>query len=72
MNDFTQDELTLMSIYNSAGTRPGLIESLTDMRRYLAADEAELQVLTNSALGKLNAISDAKYAELELYPDLDE
>lgn len=69
MNDFTQDELTLMSIYNSAGTRPGLIESLTDMRRYLAGDEAELQRLTDSAISKLKAISDSDYAALDLLPE---
>ena len=32
MNDFTQDELTLMSIYNGSGTRQGLIDEMTAMR----------------------------------------
>lgn len=71
MNDFTQDELTLMSIYNSAGTRQGLIESLTDMRRYLAADEAELRKLTDSAISKLKGIGDSDYAVLDLFPELE-
>ena len=31
MNDFTQDELTLMSIYNGSGTRQGLIDEMTAM-----------------------------------------
>ena len=67
MNDFTQDELTLMSIYNSAGTRQGLIDSLTDMRRYLAADEAELRRLTDSAIRKICSISDKEFEQLKLY-----
>ncbi len=71
MNDFTQDELTLMSIYNSAGTRQGLIDSLTDMRRYLAADEAELRKLTDSAISKLKGIGDFDYAGLDLFPELE-
>lgn len=72
MNDFTHDELSLMSIYNSIGTREGLIKELTEMRGYLAADEAELLTLTDSALRKLAKISDAEYAELDLFPDFDE
>lgn len=74
MNDkhFTHDEVSLMSIYNAAGTREGLIAALTEMRGYLDAEEAELRELTDSALGKLRAMSDAEFAELELYPDFDE
>ena len=36
MNDkhFTHDEVSLMSIYNAAGTREGLIAALTEMRGY--------------------------------------
>ena len=71
MNDFTQDELTRMSIYNSAGTRQGLIDSLIDMRRYLAADEAELRKLTDSAISKLKGIGDSTYAALDLFPELE-
>ena len=71
MNNFTHDEMNLLCIYNS-DTRQGCIDALTDMRGYLAADEAELQALTDSALGKLNAMSDEDYAALELVPDFDE
>jgi len=48
MNDkhFTHDEVSLMSIYNAAGTREGLIAALTEMRGYLDAEEAELRELT--------------------------
>ena len=74
MNDkhFTHDEVSLMSIYNAAGTREGLIAALTEMRGYLDAEEAELRELTDSALMKLQAMSDAEFAQLELYPDFDE
>ena len=74
MNDkhFTHDEVSLMSIYNAAGTREGLMAALTEMRGYLDAEEAELRELTDSALSKLRAMSDAEFAELELYPDFDE
>ena len=49
MNDkhFTHDEVSLMSIYNAAGTREGLIAALTEMRGYLDAEEAELRELTD-------------------------
>ena len=72
MNDFTQDELTLMSIYNGSGTRQGLIDEMTAMRAYLDADEAELRTLTDSAIKKLGAITDKEYAALELIPYFEE
>lgn len=71
MNNFTQDELNLMSIYNGSGTRDGLLRELREMRGYLAADEAELRALTDSAVEKLEAISDEEYAGLNLFPEFD-
>jgi len=71
MNNFTQDELNLMSIYNASGTRDGLLRELREMRGYLAADEAELRALTDSAIEKLEAISDEEYAGLDLFPEFD-
>ena len=74
MNDkhFTHDEVSLMSIYNAAGTREGLIWELSTMRCYLDEDsEAELRELTDSALAKLRDITDAEYAALDLTPDFD-
>ena len=41
------------------------------MRGYLGADEAELLALTDSALQKLDALTDADYAALDLFPDFD-
>ncbi len=71
MGNFTFEEMNLMCIYNT-GSRTGLIEALNEMRGHLEPDETELRELTDSALGKLQAMSDAEFAELELFPDFDE
>ncbi len=67
----THDEINLMSIYNSAGTREGLIGDLANMRGYLDADEVELLALTDSAIRKLRAMTDAEFSELDLTPDFE-
>ena len=71
MGNFTFEEMNLMCIYNT-GSRTGLIDSLREMRDELAPEETELRELTDSALGKLQAMRDAEFAELELYPDFDQ
>ena len=71
MKHFTHDEINLMAIYNT-GTRAGLIDELTEMRKYLEPDETELLALTDSALAKLNQLTDAEFDALELIPDFDE
>ena len=68
MINFTNDEMNLMCIYNT-GSRTGLIDALTEMRGELSPEEAELRELTDNALGKLRAMSDAEFAALELFPD---
>ena len=70
-NPFTHEEINLMSIYNAAGTREGLIAALTEMRGYLDAEEAELREMTDSALAKLRDITDAHYSSIDLTPDID-
>ena len=70
MNALTFEEMNLLCIYNN-GSRTGLIDALTEMRGELSPEEAELRELTDSALSKLQAMSDAEFAELELYPDFD-
>ena len=70
MGNFTFEEMNLLCIYNN-GSRTGLIDALTEMRGELSPEEAELRELTDSALSKLRAMSDAEFAELELYPDFD-
>ena len=69
--DFTNDEMNLMCIYDT-GSRTGLINALSEMRKELDTDEAALRELIDSVLNKLSAISDEDYAKLELYPDFDE
>ena len=71
MMNFIHDEINLMAIYNT-GTREGLIEELTVMRKYLESYETELLSLTDSALAKLNTLTDAEFDTLDLIPDFDE
>lgn len=71
MNTITYEEQQLMALYNVRGTRADLIEELKRMRGYMGDEDAELQALTDSAIGKLEAMSDEDYAELDLMPDLD-
>ena len=68
MGNFTFEEMNLLCIYNT-GSRGGLIENFTEMRGELSPEETELRELTDSALGKIQAMSDAEFSELELYPD---
>ena len=73
MERFTIEEINLMCIYDT-GTRSGLIAALTDMLGYLQADEVELRTLAESVISRLNAMTDAEYAQLmpSLIPDYDE
>ena len=69
--NFTNDEMNLMCIYDT-GSRTGLINALSEMRKELSTDEAALRELTDSVLNKLSAIPDEDYEKLELYPDFDD
>lgn len=66
----THDEPQLMAIYNT-GSRLDLIRNLNEMRTYLGEDEQELQILTDSAIAKLNAMTDAEFEMLDLIPDFE-
>ena len=70
MKDFTFEETNLLSIYNT-GSRTGLMEALTEMRGELSPEEIELREMTDSALMKLQAMTDDEFAQLELYPDFE-
>ena len=61
MGNFTFEEMNLMCIYNT-DSRTGLMEALTEMRGELSPEETELRELTDSALMKLQAMSDAEFA----------
>ena len=71
MMNFTNDEMNLMCIYDT-GSRTGLINALSEMRKELSTDEIELRELTDSTLNKLSAMTDEDYEKLELYPDFDD
>jgi len=68
---FTHDEMNLMCIYDT-GTRTGLVAALSFMRRELELEETQLLEMTDSVIRKLTAMSDADYAQLELFPDFGE
>lgn len=68
---FNNDEMNLMCICDT-GSRTGLMNALSEMRKELSEDEVELRDLTDSTLNKLSAMSDEDYEELELYPDFDD
>ena len=70
MEYFTFEETNLLCIYNT-GSRAGLIEALTEMRGELSLEETELRELTDSALSKLQTVTDEEFAQLELYPDFE-
>ena len=60
--DFTKDELSLISIYNT-GDRKGTMEEIEDIRTYLADDEVELTDLT-AATAKINDGGEEEILEL--------
>ena len=68
MGTFTFEETNLLCIYNT-GSRTGLIEALIEMRGELSPEETELRELTESALSKLQAMTDEEFAKLDLHPD---
>ena len=68
MEYFTFEEMNLLCIYNT-GSRAGLVEALTEMRGELLPEETELRKLTESALSKLQAMTDEEFAKLDLHPD---
>ena len=68
---FNNDEMNLMCIYDT-GSRTGLMNALSEMRKELSKDEVELRALTDSTLNKLSAMSDEDYEKLDLYPDFDD
>ena len=71
MTNFTNDEMNLMCIYSAGSSRTGLMQKLTEMKKYLERDEVQLLALTESTLAKLGIMTDEEFGKLELYPDLD-
>ena len=71
MTNFTNDEMNLMCIYSTGSSRAGLMQKLTEMKKYLERDEVQLLALTESTLAKLGIMTDEEFGQLELYPDFD-
>lgn len=67
--DFSKDEMIMMMLY-SPGNRPGLISTLEDMKGQLTGDDAELSVLVDSILPKLNAMTDEEFDGMSICPDI--
>lgn len=60
MPDFSEEEITLMCLYNT-GSRQGLIRELNDMVPYLGVDETELRRMAKSVLQKLDEMTDTQF-----------
>ena len=69
MKPITYEEQQLMAIFNSAGTRQGLISELEAMRKHLTPEDEDLKTLTDSTLEKLNIMTDAEFDAIDLVPD---
>ncbi|MBQ7058032.1 MAG: transposon-transfer assisting family protein [Oscillospiraceae bacterium] len=65
---FTKEESILMMLYNP-GSREGLIRELAGMKVQLAPEEKRLSRLTDKVIKKLNAMDDATFEGLDLYPE---
>lgn len=67
--EFSRDEEFLMMLY-SPGSRLGLVEALQQMCKALILDDpddANLYILTNSVLSKLDQITDVEFDQMDLY-----
>lgn len=71
MTELTFEEKNLVCIYSGSGTRLGTIAALKEMQGYLEPDEDELRKLTDSALAKLDRMTDGEFGVLDLTPDID-
>ena len=65
---FTKEESMLMMLYNP-GSREGLIRELAGMKVQLDPEEKRLSRLTDKVIKKLNAMDDATFEGLDLYPE---
>ena len=68
MTAVTYDEQQLIAIHN-AGTRTDTISALKEMKEYISAEETELKAITDSAISRLEEMTDEEYAKLDLIPD---
>ena len=64
MMNFTNDEMNLMCIYSAGSSRAGLMQKLTEMKKYLELDEVQLLSLTESTLRKLGTMTDEEFVKI--------
>lgn len=67
----TFEERQLMALYNP-GSREGTIQELLDMKQYLTPEAKDLLDLTDSAVKKLEQMTDAEFEALDLTLDYDD
>lgn len=67
----TFEERQLMALYNP-GSREGTIQELLDMKQYLTPEAKDLLDLTDSAVKKLEQMTDAEFETLDLTLDYDD
>lgn len=63
---FTDDELVILMIY-AEETRGKTIESIRGMIYRTAIDETELREMGNSAIRKLEQMTDEEYEDMDIY-----
>ena len=68
MTAVTYDEQQLIAIHN-AGSRTETVSALKEMREYISTEETELKAITDSAISRLEEMTDEEYAQLDLIPD---
>ncbi len=68
--NFTDDEWTIMMIYNPDTDRQGMIEAIKTLQKELTGRDRNLRKWTRSLLFKLDQMSDEAFAELDLYPEI--
>lgn len=70
MEQFTRDEFNLLCIYD-VSKREGLILSLTNVRKELGKDDDGLRDIIDSAIAKLDAMTDEEFDAMhaDLVPD---
>ena len=62
----------MIALYNSGGDRASALAELREVRDYLLKDvpvDAEILALLESTIFKLESMSDADYAALDVFPD---
>ena len=65
MNRFTVEETNLLSIYHEGSSKQELIKNMTATLPYM---DAGLRELAERTISKVNALTDAEYKELSVYP----